>query len=515
MIDAHHIETDSYDRDARARALAAPEARALVEKGARVVPHFDALVEDLFAVLFKLVLRERTGVPASAALAGKVLRAALASPALPSLRETCALDEARSASGALALARSALAELKKGELLSEEELLEQAALRRAEEYLASLASAREAAEGAKGEGAERVRARVERQMERAREQVAAMAEKVQRTLSELPPSLERRVEAAAEAAGQDVEGDEELARSLAESLGGEGPRSAAERLALAEKMRGSEKLRRLAQLAGAFRRDALAARRKRIRRSPAELHRIGRGADLARLLPSELFAYTDPRRRTEFLRRFVENDLAQYDIVGSDRGGRGPLVICVDGSGSMNGARELWAKAVALALLEIARRQNRRAEAVVFSGREAPLAHFPLLAGGPATRGGRRRVDLPGVLDFAACFPGGGTDFEKPLAASLNLLENSGLRGADIVFITDGEAQVTDAFAIELARQKKRLDFALYAVLVDDPSVPSRPQPGAEVGPVRAARELRKVADRITTVTRLTSGAVRDLFEAL
>ena len=31
----------------------------------------------------------------------------------------------------------------------------------------------------------------------------------------------------------------------------------------------------------------------------------------------------------------------------------------------------------------------------------------------------------------------------------------------------------------------------------------------------RARRELGKVADRITTVTRLTSGAVRDLFERI
>lgn len=515
MLDPHHIETDSYDRDARARALAAPEARALIEKGARVVPHFDALVDDLFAVLFKLVLRERDGLPASAALAGKVLQAALASPGLPALRETCALDEARSAAGALALARSALAELKKGELLSEEELLDQAALRRAEEHLASLRSAREAAEQAQGQGADRMRQKVEREIERARGQVEELAEKVRRTLRELPPVLERRVEAAAEVAGNDVEKDEDLARSFSESVGGDGPRGAAERLALAEKLRGNEKLRRLAQLAGAFRRDAMAARRRRIRRSPAEIHRIGRGADISRLLASELFGYTDPRRRLDFLRRFVENDLAQYDIIGSDRGGRGPLVICVDGSGSMSGARELWAKAVALALLEIARRQNRKAEAVVFSGREAPLSRFPLLAGGPASRGGRRRVDLPRVLDFAACFPGGGTDFEKPLAASLELLENAGLKGADIVFITDGEAKVSDAFAIELARQKRRLDFALYAVLVDDPSVPSRPPSGAEVGPAKAARELRKVADRITTVTRLTSGAVRELFEAI
>src|SRR5690606_20452321 len=100
----------------------------------------------------------------------------------------------------------------------------------------------------------------------------------------------------------------------------------------------------------------------------------------------------------------------------------------------------------------------------------------------------------------AASFPGGGTDFEKPLAAAVELLEDAKLKGGDIVFLTDGEATIDDACAEEVRRLMRRLDFAIYAVLIDDPSAAARrPAPGATRPEIdRAARQLRKITDRIT-----------------
>jgi uncharacterized protein with von Willebrand factor type A (vWA) domain len=512
MNAARLVETDAYDRDACARALLrTPEARGLVERGSRVLPHFDALVEDLFAIAFKLVVRLREGPP-STALNRRLLGAVIRSPGLSALHETCSLDEARSASVALALARVALAEVKKGELFTEEELLDQADLTEQESRVAALETTRRALVARGGPAAARLLPRIERELARAAASRDELAGRVARTLASLPPGLEARLERVAGTIAETLEDEEELSRTFTEAIGARGPVSAADRVALADRLRGSEKLKKLASLAGAFRREALATRKRRIRRTPHELHRIGRGAELARLLPAELAGFTRGARRLDFLRRLVERELAQYDLVGADRGGRGPLVVCVDGSGSMAGPRELWAKAVTLALLEIARRQNRRAEAILFSGRETPLARFSLLTRNHHGAGGRRLVDLPEVLDFAAAFPGGGTDFEKPLGAALDLLETIDLKGGDVVFVTDGEATVTDEFAVDLARLKEKLDFAVYAVLVDDAQPAAATRSGrSEID--RARRELGKVADRITTVTRLTSGAVQDLFE--
>ncbi len=513
MIDACLIETDAYDRDARAKALTGPAVETLCEKGARVTPHFRALLEDLFAICFKLRVRVREGGPRSAALNRRILSAVLQADGIDELRASSALDPVRAASGAMGIARAALQELKKGEALTDEELLDQAALAHAEGKLGELD---ELARSLPDEpGADSMRRRIERERERQQEQVDDLASRVDRAMEDLP-FLERRVTQATARAADALEEEEEAARAFTEKMGVSGSGSAAERLELAEKLRGNDKLRKLANLAGAFRRDALAARKKRVRRASSEVHKVGRGAELSRLLPAELSAFVDPRRKLDFLRRMAERDLAEYELVGADRGGRGPMVICVDASGSMNGPRELWAKAVSLALLEVARRQNRCVEAIVFAGREARLERFSLLDG-KKNRGGRRVPQLPSLLDFATCFPGGGTDFEKPISAAVEVLESAKMKGGDIVFVTDGEAPIREGFAEDIKWLQKKHDFTIYGVLIDDPSVAAkRPAPGAVRPEIeRAARELRKITDRITTVHRLTSGAVKDLFERI
>ncbi len=514
MIDACLIETDSYDRDARAAALRGRAVDELCEKGARVTPHFRALVEDLFAVCFKLRVQVRKDAPRSTALNRRILAAALSADGVDELRAACSLDPMRSAAGAMRIARAVLNELRKGEALTDEELLDQQALAQAEGRLGELKELGESLEGEPG--ADAMKGRIQREIDKQQEVVDAIAEQVERAMDDLP-FLERRVAQATAQAADGIEEEEDEARAFTDKVGLPGPSSAAERLELAEKLRGNEKLRKLANLAGAFRRDALAARKKRVRRASSEVHKVGRGADLARLLPAELGAFVDKRRRLDFLRRLAERDLAEYELVGSDRGGRGPMVICVDASGSMNGPRELWSKAVSLALLEVARRQNRRVEAIVFAGREARLQRFALLDGKARNRGGRRSPDTAQLLDFATCFPGGGTDFEKPLSAALDILEDAKMKGGDIVFVTDGEAPIRDVFVEDFQEVQRKLDFAVYGVLIDDPSVAARrPAPGATRPEIdRAAKELMKITDRITTVTRLTSGAVKDLFERI
>lgn len=510
----HLIETDGYDRDARARVLVGPALDELVEKGSRIVPHFRELVEDLFAVAFKLRPRLVEGPP-SAALNHRLLDVVMGADAFAELRASAALEAERSASAALSIARSILSELKKGEALTDEELLELSALHHLEKRADGLEDLKGSLEGEPG--ADAMRRKIEKELEKARAEIEERSRNVDETLDGWTANLDARVAAAAARAASTLEEDEDHARSFVEKMGADGKTTPAQRLELAETLRGNEKLRRLANLAGAFRRDALAARKKRVRRASSEVHRVGRGADLSHLLPSELSAYVDPRRRRDFLRRWIERDLAAYELIGSDRGGRGPLVICVDGSGSMSGPRELWAKAVSIALLEVAKRQNRRAEAIVFAGREAPLSHFALLPARGRNGGGRRQASLTELLDFAGCFPGGGTDFEKPISAAVDLLRDVRLKGGDLVFVTDGEAPIRKEFVEEIQRLQRQLDFAIYAVLIDDPSVAARrPAPGATRPEIeRGARELRKLTDRITTVSRLTSGAVRELFEKL
>jgi len=168
------------------------------------------------------------------------------------------------------------------------------------------------------------------------------------------------------------------------------------------------------------------------------------------------------------------------------------MIVCLDTSSSMAGAKEIWSKAVALTLLDIARRERRRFRAILFSSPETGLYTLDL------NRGERYASDLQGALDLADYFAGGGTDFEHPLDAALDCLGSSRLRRGDVVLITDGECRVSEPWKERFLAEKKRLDFALYAILID-------------VGGA-TLETLAELADRVARVSELTDEGVKDLF---
>ena len=68
-----------------------------------------------------------------------------------------------------------------------------------------------------------------------------------------------------------------------------------------------------------------------------------------------MIALHHPILRKDFHRRFLDQELLQYSLRGVEEKGKGPMIVCLDGSSSMAGDKEIWSKAVTLTLLEIAR----------------------------------------------------------------------------------------------------------------------------------------------------------------
>ena len=101
------------------------------------------------------------------------------------------------------------------------------------------------------------------------------------------------------------------------------------------------------------------------------------------------------------------------------------MIVCLDGSSSMAGDKEIWSKAVTLTLLDIA-----RAAAAAASARSAsPSAETPLQVLDLNPRE-RYAPDMRQVFALAEYFPGGGTDFQKPLDAALDCLRADAPAGA-------------------------------------------------------------------------------------
>jgi uncharacterized protein with von Willebrand factor type A (vWA) domain len=304
-------------------------------------------------------------------------------------------------------------------------------------------------------------ARLQKQAQQARQKAkAAMQEALENAPSD--QAVHRAVKRAAEKTGEQ-----------AESLDGWGLDPGAlqgvppeERLALAERVMQSDKLRRLAELVGRFRNLAVAAQAERTERVPGQIEGVELGGDVGRMLPAELALLRHPALRRDLYRRLAERQVMQYRTTGRRKQALGPLVVCYDESGSMAGEKELWAKAVVLALLFVARRQGRPFAAIAFGSKDEIRNK---------TIEQPRRATMADVLEVAEPFFNGGTDFQRPLAEARRIIEGGGaghsagrlFERADMVFVTDGLCSVSPEFLAEFAAFKRGTGTRVFAVLAD------------------------------------------------
>ncbi|CAL8461911.1 g1442 [Coccomyxa elongata] len=236
--------------------------------------------------------------------------------------------------------------------------------------------------------------------------------------------------------------------------------------------------------------EARSRRRGVIRSSlqPEETAGLTRSGDLSRMLPFEahLLAAGWPRsdgpdgeqqegsraaRLLHMVRR-AERGLMSYDRQGwlDDEPCRptgrleirpaaelGPIIVCLDTSGSMAGARETVAKAVALECMRGAHRQQRACYLYAFSG-PRDVKELEL------------KVDAPSLLELLAFLQysfGGGTDVDRPLELSLDRLEQKDWAQADIMMVTDGEiAPPSEAVLQRLERARSELGLEVHGLLV-------------------------------------------------
>ncbi len=236
---------------------------------------------------------------------------------------------------------------------------------------------------------------------------------------------------------------------------------AEKRLELAKRIKDAPKLRRLAELVGPMKRVMFAEQRKQSDHARDEIFNVEKGNDLSRVLPSMLVYFKHPTLKRLFQRNFAEKSLLQYELRGTDKLGLGGIVCAVDNSGSMSGDREIWAKAVALSLMHLARQQDRSFKGIHF-GSKNHIREYDFLKPEDFT--------MEKIFEYAEYFEGGGTDFHTPLAAAVKHLREefdaTGVVHGDILLITDGDAPMDDKFLEDLHKEQERLGFQIFGVLI-------------------------------------------------
>jgi uncharacterized protein with von Willebrand factor type A (vWA) domain len=246
--------------------------------------------------------------------------------------------------------------------------------------------------------------------------------------------------AAAEAVRQAVQAGADAAKAAGNipSFGagfGEGePRyeSPEQALTIADMWANNETLRRVSELYGRLDQDMRFKRAKRVVGGQDEIVDLKLGDDIRRIVASELVMLADEDYEDDFFMRLVGGELMVYDTVGEEHAGRGPVVLVVDESGSMSGERNVWAKAMAMCLLNICRREKRDFAYVGFSsGRQVHTFLFKA----------KEQLDAQAIIDCAAHFFGGGTTPVIGMAAAEAVMTGADeFRKADVVFVSDGDA---------------------------------------------------------------------------
>ena len=500
---ANWIESDRYDRHAYGQLRRdAASLQELERAGEALLPHFPSILQDVFCLLFKynIVFANESDVLPSAAVNRTLLTSLHDGEVSRILREVTLLDEAKAGLCTLLLGEGLLAMLKSEKPWTRHDMMDAWKLRQQEEDFQKtremLEHAGELSEQESDAHREEALAKIEERLKSKLRGDAAAIRQKQRQLTEDLERVENearaRVQASAIRAAQQLDEAAEEAERWGAAVGAGGRLPADRRLELGRRLAGNDKLKKLIRMVGRMKSHALALRKRTFERANEELYSVEQGGALERLLPQELVTLRHPLLHRDFQRRLLEKELLQYNLRGMEEKRKGPVVVCLDGSSSMSGDKELWSKAVTLTLLELTRRQRRPFRSICFSSRDTALHVLDM-----TTRHGGD-VEPDKLMDLAEHFPGGGTDFEKPLDAALECLKKSRYKKGDIVFITDGECQVSAEWSERFLKEKDRLSFSLFSILIDV----GHSSPGT----------LKEFSDRITTITQLTNESTNDLF---
>ena len=224
----------------------------------------------------------------------------------------------------------------------------------------------------------------------------------------------------------------------------------------AERIRHSAKLKDLADLIGKLKDSAMRDQKHKSKMGATAIKTVTTGNKVEGILPSEKLKLGHETTKKDFYRKYNQKELLVYEYENTNKKNKGPMIVCVDTSGSMDETREKWSKAMAVALLEVAQTQKRNFACILF---DTKIQGVYIIEKG--------EMDPNKVVDIAENFSGGGTDFVAPLNKALDIIKDNKFKGADIVFITDGDCGIPDDFVKKFNRTKEEKDFQCMSVLID------------------------------------------------
>ena len=455
-----------------------PDMQKTIAEGEALLPTFKYLHEDIFMSLYQynaeVLPPERLHIQSY--MNRNILQKLINTPVYIMLRKTCRCDMFNAGIGAEIIAKQALLILKDAcenieDFEKKKESLETLIEQEEEvDYLSEeLEELNETLEEMLMQGYDESDGELQELQEQINgtqlslSQARALAEKLSKDCEELVETTEDLVDTVAVGMEQTIKqatGEVQQVSEYVQAWGlGEGNNVKVPfgvKRSVLEQIRNSDYLRKFTDMIGKYKECAIAEQKKKVKNSAIEIKSVKMGKQVEDALPSDKMNLCNEVTKKDFYRRMNQGQLTVYDKTSQKDKNKGPIIVCIDQSGSMSGEKDMWAKALAVGILEVAQLQKREFACIPYDSycRKTTIIH-------------KDEISPEKIIGIAQERATGGTDFERPLKEASELIKDSNFKEADIVFITDGDCGVSDDFRRKFKQLKEDKEFRTMGVLVD------------------------------------------------
>ena len=291
-----------------------------------------------------------------------------------------------------------------------------------------------------------------------RQQGKELGEEIENALKDVHQEYKPEIDKSIEKAQEEASSIEEAMSALAGDNKGVGVRltNIEEKNELARKLRTNRRLLAFARRLGALKK-AWSQRKRAKKHSSSYSDIVGAvmSDQVTKAYPSEIALAATEAGRALFALKYSERTLLTKDYEAKSKElARGPVVMYVDISGSMSGESELWSKAIAYVIAEECARDNRELQVHLFD-----------------TCVDKSIAIKPGSSDFSDLlrfilewFTHGGTSFDQVMKHAYARADID--PKADVLLITDGECEVTDAVVRKFNTFKDEQSLDVHAFCI-------------------------------------------------
>lgn len=453
-----------------------PVMQDTIEEGCKIYPAFEYMYQDIFLSLYKYKARllPESDIHMSTRLNRKFAECYLNTPEYIKLRQTCRMDQFNAALGTeiigsklLKIVEEVMNKLKEQEesmkkmqeLMKKEQEMDEL-LEENEEMDELLQSLIQTGQGNSTQ-AQQLQQQIDQNIasKQAIQQLAnQIAEEMDDLIEEddLANEITTRAGKAFDEASMQVAETSELVDAWGLGEGEKSRVSYQNKKDAIERIRKSPKLKHLTDLIGRFKESAITEQKKKTKHGAVEISSVTLGNKIEDILPSEKMMLSNEATKKDFYNKYTENRNMVYSKESNKSKNKGPIILCCDESGSMDGDRETWSKAFTMGVLEIAQIQKRDFAFIAYDSH----ANEPIVIK-------KGEVSPEKVITICEEFLDGGTNFEAPLRKALDLIKDSTFKNADIIFVTDGDCGVSDSFKQKFKQVKEEKEFACKGILVD------------------------------------------------